>query len=405
MYTPSKKLLYKYADVLINFGLNHGKGIKKGETVCLQVSESARPLLLALIETVLKAGANPVVQYMLDGYDRWENVNHKFYENASIEQLQFTPQNYILGKIKDCDHFICIVSAENPKDLEGIPSEKIVARQTAYKFYWDARFAKEEAGNLSWTLALYATEGMAKETNMTLEKYWEQIINACYLNEPNPISKWKKVFGTMHEYGQKLTDLKIDTLHMTGEDIDLDVKVGENRKWLTCTGSNIPSFEIYVSPDWRGTNGKIKFNQPLYRYGTLINGVELEFKDGLIVNSKAQSNEKLLKDIISIEGSNKIGEFSLTDKHFSKITHFMAETLYDENIGGEFGNTHIALGAAFKDSFNGNISKLGPKDWKMLGFNESAVHTDIMSTTDRTVIATLSDRSKKIIYRDGQFEI
>jgi aminopeptidase len=83
----------------------------------------------------------------------------------------------------------------------------------------------------------------------------------------------------------------------------------------------------------------------------------------------------------------------------------MAETLYDENFGGPFGNTHIALGSAYKDTFIGKLNKLSPKDWENLGFNDSAVHTDIISTENRVVTATLKSGKKIILYQNGEFKI
>jgi len=110
--------------------------------------------------------------------------------------------------------------------------------------------------------------------------------------------------------------------------------------------------------------------------------------------------------MIAQENANKVGEYSLTDKRHSRITKFMATTLFDENIGGEFGNTHIALGNAYKDTFTGDISKVSEQEWKDMGYNSCPrVHTDIVSTANRTVTATLPDNSEKIIYKDGMFVI
>jgi aminopeptidase len=83
----------------------------------------------------------------------------------------------------------------------------------------------------------------------------------------------------------------------------------------------------------------------------------------------------------------------------------MADTLYDENVGGPFGNTHLALGNAYQDTYAGDPSTLTQEDWQRLGFNESAIHTDIVSTTDRTVTAILRDGSERVIYAAGQFEL
>jgi len=169
------------------------------------------------------------------------------------------------------------------------------------------------------------------------------------------------------------------------------------------SGRNIPSFEHFTSPDWRGTEGWIRFNQPLYRYGVHIEGVELWFKNGRVVKAKARKNEKVLKQMIATKNADKMGEYSLTDKRLSRITRFMAETLYDENVGGPHGNTHLALGKSYQDCYTQDPGELSPEDWERLGFNDSSVHTDIISTAPRTVTAFMRNGSKKIIYRNGRF--
>jgi aminopeptidase len=204
----------------------------------------------------------------------------------------------------------------------------------------------------------------------------------------------------------KLDNLKIEKLFIKGANIDLEVKIGPNRKWLSGGGKNIPSFEIFTSPDWRGTNGHIYFNQPLYYSGKRISGVSLQFKDGLVVESSATENADALQEMIAQENADKAGEFSLTDKRHSRITKFMATTLFDENMGGEFGNTHIALGNAYKDTFPGDMSAVTTEEWAAMGYNACPkVHTDIISTEDRTVTALLGDGSVQVIYKEGMFVI
>ena len=103
------------------------------------------------------------------------------------------------------------------------------------------------------------------------------------------------------------------------------------------------------------------------------------------------------------QGANKLGEFSLTDKRFSKINKFMANTLFDENYGGKFGNCHIALGSSYSDTFSGDPSKLTKAMKKKLGFNDSALHWDIVNTGKKTVTARLTTGKNVVIYEDGQF--
>jgi aminopeptidase len=246
---------------------------------------------------------------------------------------------------------------------------------------------------------------MAAEAGLSEEKYWQQIIDACFLDDPDPISRWREVSGQITDYVARLDALDAARVHVVGEDVDLQISLGERRKWVGGSGRNIPSFEIFTSPDWRGTEGWIAFNQPLYRYGNLVSGIRLEFKDGLVVSATADRNEEVLKEMVATEGADKVGEFSLTDRRFSRITKFMAETLYDENVGGPFGNTHIALGKSYHDAFAGDPASVSEAEWDQWGFNNSTVHTDIVSTSDRTVTATLRDGSEVVIYSDGQFQL
>lgn len=92
-YQPSEIILNNYANVLVNFALNSGKGIKKGEVVFLQVPESAKPLLLTLYSTVLKSGGHPIIQYLPD------EMEHLFFENATVDNLNFFPAKFLKGKI------------------------------------------------------------------------------------------------------------------------------------------------------------------------------------------------------------------------------------------------------------------------------------------------------------------
>jgi aminopeptidase len=399
MYVPSKKILQKYADVLVNFALNSGHGIKKGQVVFLQVQESAKPLLVELRLAVLKSGGNPIINYIPDGMSR------DFYENASEAQIKFFPEKYLKGKVLEMDHVISIISETDKYELKGIDPKKIMLSNLSFKPYIDWRNEKENKGKLTWTLGLYGTPAMAKEAKMSLKDYWSQIIKGCYLDSPNPIKKWQEVFSKVEEFRSKLNKFDIRSIRVVAPGTDLIIGIDENRKWLGGSGRNIPSFEIFISPDWRKTNGYVSFSEPLYRYGNLIKGVKLEFKNGVVIKSGAEVGEDIIKEMIKTENADKIGEFSLTDNRFSKITKFMGETLFDENTGGKYGNTHIALGSAYKDSYPKDSSKVKKEDWNKMGYNDSVIHTDIVSTTNREVIATLKGGQEIVIYKNGRFNL
>lgn len=396
-YMPPEKIIERYAQVLVNFALNSGAGVKPGEVVMLAVPDVAKPMLKALQTEVLKAGGHPISRLLPTGMDR------SFYDLASEEQLTFFPEPYFKARADLIDHQIGIIAEPNPNELEGIDPKKIFTSQSAKKSYRDWLNTKESAGKFTWTIGLWGVQAKADTVGLSLEEYWQQIIKACYLDHDDPVGEWRALNKRQEELKKALNAMPIQSLHVKGSDVDLVITLGEKRRWQAGSGRNIPSFEVFTSPDWRGTEGWITFDQPLFRYGSVIEGIKLEFKAGKVVSATATKNEAVLKEMIATKDADKIGEFSLTDGSMSRITHFMAETLYDENMGGPQGNTHIAVGMAYQDCYDGDPSSMSTEDWQALGFNDSVVHTDMISTTKRTVTATMKDGSTKIIYTDGSF--
>jgi aminopeptidase len=405
MFTLHEDLLKKYAQVMVLYALNNGKGINKGDTVFLVGQECSKDLYLAVAKEIYAAGGNIITNYQPDNIRR-KSIAPLLLETGSDEQIGFFAKPYWQGIVDAVDHILFIIAEPDIHAFEGLPSAKISRMNSARAPYMAMREKKEQEGKLSWSLCLYGTQSMADEAGLSLDEYWEQIIEACYLREDDPVQKWSAVQREIEMIKDKLDALPIEKLFIKGDDADLTIQIGDNRKWLSGGGKNIPSFEIFTSPDWRGTNGRIHFNQPLYYSGKRIAGVSLIFKDGVVVESSATENEDALQEMIAQENADKVGEFSLTDKRHSRITKFMATTLFDENMGGDFGNTHIALGNAYKDTYIGDMATVTDEEWKEMGYNSCPkVHTDIISTTNRTVTALLKDGSEKIIYSDGEFRI
>jgi aminopeptidase len=392
-------MLKKYADVMVRFALNSGEGMKKGDTVYLVTQIPGLPLAKLMYKAILDIGGFPIVSVIDDDFKLLQ------VQNASKEQLTKFHDKYYRGLADTIDHWVRILAEEDPMYLKTADPAKVLLSNQAARKFRDWLDEKEDLGQFTWTLCLYATEKMAAEAGLSLREYWGQIAKACFLNEPDPLKKWKNVFSEMQRVLDRLNSLPIDRLHVTAKETDLWITLGEKRKWLGGSGRNIPSFEIFTSPDWRGTEGKIFFDLPLYRYGNVVKDIRLEFKKGKIVKATAGQNEKMLKELIKQKNADKIGEFSLTDIRFSRITKFMAETLFDENFGGRYGNTHLAVGKSYHDTYTGDTSKMKERDFAKLGFNHSQEHTDIIATSDRTVTAVMKDGREMVIYRKGKFVI
>ena len=403
-YQPSDKILQKYAELIVVYGLQNRNGtkLKKGAVVRFSVPEVAKPMYFHLQTAILKAGYNPLGSF-IPSNDSDYNFDQNFFDHAKPDQIKHFNKNYTKGLVDQIDGTIAIIAETDPNALKNVDSKKVLAKSQANRKSKEWMFNKIDSGKLNWTLALYGTDAMAKESDMSLKEYWQQIIKACYLDSKDPVKEWFKIWKTVQKTADALNKLKIDSVHIESDDMDLTIGIGEKRAWRAGGGNNIPSYEVFTSPDCRRVDGWARFNQPHFRYGKKIEGIELWFKDGKVVKSKATKNHDLLKSMLKTPGGNMLGEFSLTDHRLSRITKFMSEILYVENMGGKYGNTHVALGSAYKDCYDGDQKKVTAAGWKKLGYNESVVHSDIISTTDRTVTATLKDGSTKVIYKKGKF--
>jgi aminopeptidase len=225
------------------------------------------------------------------------------------------------------------------------------------------------------------------------------------LNKTDPVSHWRDIYKNAQSIKKWLNAMDVDYFHVESDNVDLELAPGEKRQWIGISGRNIPSFEIFVSPDWRTVRGEYYADQPSYRSGNRVEGVRLVFQKGRAIRVSADSGENFVKKQLAIDkGADKLGEFSLTDKRFSKINCFMANTLYDENYGGRYGNCHIALGASYSNTYAGDGRRLTPTRKRQLGFNESALHWDLVNTEKKRVTAHLKTGKALVIYENGRFK-
>jgi aminopeptidase len=399
-FRPSGELLDRYARILVDFALGGGKGISRGDVVMVSAGDDAKPMYVAVRDAVIRSGGTVIGDYSPSGTGR------SALELSSVEQLSTFHREYYKGLAATIDHRISILSTSNPRELDGVDPEKLLIGRRTIRPYRDWIARKEAEGRYTWTLALYGTPAMAKEAGLSLEAYWREISNACFLEDRDPIRRWRETFREIGRIKSRLDKLEIERLHVEGDGVDVSFTIGADRRWLGGTGRNIPSFEVFTSPNSRATEGTVTFTEPLHRYGSLIEGIRLTFERGRVVDATAKRNEELLSAMIASDpGAARVGEISLTDGRLSPIRRYMGETLFDENRGGPEGNFHLAVGNSYKDAFRGDVVAQTRRDWARLGFNESSVHTDIVSTARRTVTATLPSGRSKVVYSEGRFTI
>lgn len=397
MFTDTQ--LDRYADILF-WGLKTArkKKAKTTDTVMIRYDLGALELAEKLYEKLLLAGKNPVQRLL-----QTSRMEQKFYELAGTRQLQFIPPGDET-LYRHLNGSIVLIAPESITHLAHIDPGTIAKSLKARKFLRDILDKREEEGEFSWTLAMYPTTALADHAGMALDEYTEQISKACFLNSEDPVKQWETVYRKAATIKTRLNRLGINTLHVESDNVDLVVRQGEKRRWVGISGHNIPSFELFVSPDRRGTNGVFYADQPSYRSGNRVENIRVTFKNGKVVDASAEKgNDFLVKQLEMDAGAKRVGEFSLTDKTFSKIDRFMANTLYDENYGGNYGNCHIALGSSYSDTYAGKPDELTGEMKKKLGFNDSALHWDIVNTENKRVTASLAGGGKAIIYENGEF--
>ena len=397
----TEKQLYKYADVLL-WGLKTARTgkYKKNDIVQIRFNLPAVRLAEILNEKLLKMGINPVLRM-----NSTPAMERSFYDISDGTQLVFNPPGEE-ELYKNINGSIFLHAPESLTHLSGIDPGKIGKAAVARKHLRDIIDKREEEGVFGWTLCMLPTEELAKHAGLSMKEYTKEIAAACFLNKKSPVEEWKRVYNDAARIKKWLNGMNVKSFHIESENIDLEITPGAQRKWIGISGHNIPSFELFLSPDWRGTNGKYFADQPSYRSGNYVENVRLEFKKGSAVKIEAETGEAFVRKQLAMDnGANKIGEFSLTDRRFSKINRFMANTLFDENYGGSFGNCHIAVVSSYSDTFSGDPKKLTGEIKKNLGFNDSALHWDLVNTEKKRVTARLAAGGKVAIYENGKFII
>lgn len=393
--------LKKYADVLI-FALKSARRgkFKPGDNILIGYDMPALALAEEVYAKLISEKFNVFPRPYLT-----ENMTKTFFTKASSNQLKFAP---VWEKTLN-ENLNGLISLRAPEDLSNLKTadpKRIALATIAKKDLREVMDSREEQGLFSWTLCNVPTAGLAKQAGLSLKEYQAQVSKACFLNEKDPVKKFAQVTAEIEEVSKRLSALPIETLRTQSADMDLEVLLGESRRFISGGGCNVPSFEIFTSPDWRGTKGIYHSDQTTFRNGNYVKGIALEFKAGRVIKAKADQGQDFLKKMLAMDrGAAQIGEYSLTDTRFSKIDRFMADTLYDENFGGKYGNSHIAIGSSYSDTFTGDISKMTKELKKNLGFNESALHWDLVNTQDKLVTAKLKDGKHLVIYENGRFTI
>jgi len=369
--------LDKLARVMVDYSTE----VKPGQLVRLAGDPVAMPLLEALYEAVLRAGAHP---YLNCSPRRLEYLKLAL---GNDEQLQFV--NPISRyEVDNIDVHIGIWAETNTRSLSRTDPGRQGMLSAARKPIFTALMARAAAKELRWCGTVFPTFASAQDAEMSLRQYEEFVFDAGHLDKEDPVAQWQQI----EQRQQKVVDFlneKKEVRFQTPGGTDLTVNV-EGVTWINCCGhENFPDGEAFTGPDLNasdgGVNGVVHYSFPAVHNGREVDDIVLTFEKGCVVDAKASKNQDfLIKMLDQDEGARRMGEVALGLNYH--VRQYTKSALFDEKIGGTF---HTAVGAGYPETGNANESGL---HWDMV--------CDLRNGGTVTVDGTVISRDGKFVFDD-----
>jgi aminopeptidase len=335
--------------------VEYSTAVKPGQLVRIAGDPVGLPLIEAVYEQVLKAGAHPMVR-LSPG-----SCTELFFEHANDEQLQYV-NPLALEEMKTIDVSIGLWADTNTKSLSRVDPRKQGMASAARKPITKVFFERAASGELKWSGTQYPTLASAQDAERSLTQYEDFVFSAGHLQANDPVAVWQAISAKQQKVVDYLTGKKM--LHFqTPGGTDLHVNV-EGMTWINCDGhENFPDGEVFTGPNLDaqdgGVNGVVKYSFPAVHHGREVHGIELTFERGRVVDAKASKGLEFLEAMLDQdEGSRRLGEIAIGTNY--AITEYTKNTLFDEKIGGTF---HAAVGAGYPETGNANESGL---HWDMV---------------------------------------
>ena len=314
------------------------------EAFAINATTAAAPLVEALYEELLKAGAWPLVRMMPDGAQEAlfrSGQDHHFDEVSPFDSA-------IVGKLAGT---AAIYSSRNTRSLSGVDPDLQARLAKA------SRPLKNKLLKKKWTLTLFPTEAYAQDAEMSLRDFEDFVYSATFSDEDNPVKAWFDLRKKQDKLISKLEGAK--EVHIIGPGTDLTMSI-DGRTFINSAGThNMPSGEVFTGPVETSAEGYIQYDFPVVNQGREIDGIRLVFEKGKVVEATAIKNQDFLLKMLDMDpGARRLGELGIGTNY--RIQKFIKTILFDEKIGGTI---HLALGASYTETGGKNKSGL---HWDMI---------------------------------------
>jgi aminopeptidase len=397
-----EQVIERLAELIVAFGAN----VQPGQVVAISSEPGKEALTRAIAAAAYRRGALFVDVSVFD-----QHVKRARALYADPETLGYVPPWYgkrvlELGELRSAN--VGLSGPVAPRLMDDV-DPALLGIDMLPRVKESVIVVNDASTN--WTISPCPTPAWAElvhpslQPAQALDKLWEQIAHVCRLDEPDPIQAWRDRFATLSGVATKLTGMQLDSLRFEGPGTDLTVGLLPSSTWLaanfTTAGGiehapNVPSEEVFTTPDPLRVEGHVRSTKPLFTSGALIEGLSVRFEGGRAVQIEAERGADTLRSLAARDdGAARLGEVALVDREgrIGPLNTTFYDTLLDENAA-----SHIAIGAAY-------LATVGDERDHPRA-NVSEVHVDFMiGGEDVAVTGIAADGSEIPLLRGGSWQI
>jgi aminopeptidase len=391
----------RYADLLLQVGAN----LQPGQPLLISADLAHAPLVRVIAERAWQLKAADVFSLYADAYLRKPLI-----DLAPEEALTASPPGSVAmleELVAKRGAYVRLTGDPAPDLLASAdPARSGRAFPVDYTRRWGEAVSRRE---VAWTIGGCPVEGWARQVfgEPDLERLWQAVERTVRLDLPDPVAAWRERLDRLQRLAAALNERQLDAVRYRGPGTDLAVGLLPSGRWMSAGGfvtawgqahvPNLPTEEVFTSPDRRRADGTVRSTRPLGVAGRVIEGLEFTLKDGRITEVRAaRGGDDVIRGQIATDaGAAHLGELALVDADSrvgrSGLTFW--STLYDENA-----TCHIAFGRGFGFCVEADQDR---KD----GLNTSAIHTDFMVGGPEIEVDGIEKGGTAVpILRDNRFQ-
>jgi aminopeptidase len=395
-------LTRRLADLIVGFGAN----VQPGQVVGVTTNPGKEALTREVARAAYERGARWVDVFTHDPWIKRERL-----ERADESTLDFVPP-WMIDRLEwfAAEHAARITLSGNPapEALDGVDPGRAGKDVLPYLPNTGAVINRRTT---NWTVSPAPTRGWARLVYPDLPeddayaRLWEAIAHVCRLDADDPVAAWRERGGMLRDVATRLTERHFDRIRLHGPGTDVTIGLLPSSLWLaadfeTVDGvrhfPNVPSEEIFTTPDPTRVDGHVTATRPLEVYGAMMDGIRVEFRDGRAVEIDADRGADALRSLAAQDdGASRLGELALVDGEgrIGPLDTVFFETLLDENAA-----SHVALGNAYQLG----VADDGDKQRS----NASRIHVDFMiGSPELDVDGITRDGDVVPILRGGAWQV